>query len=157
MNVTWAEIAPEFDAITRRVVWAVVTTVDTRGRPRSRILHPIWDGHTGWIATSPQSLKAKHIAANPFVAVAYWDQQHEQVYAECRASWDASLERRQWLWELFKTTPPPLGYDPGMLWQGGPADPTFGALRLDPFRIEVSRLSEVMSGKPPRVWRPAHG
>ena len=46
-----------FVAIAHRIVWCTVATVDRRGRPRSRILHPYWerteDGLAGWITTRP--------------------------------------------------------------------------------------------------------
>lgn len=47
-----AEIEGDFLRITADVVWCTVATVDRRGRPRTRILHPIWevvDGRpVGW-------------------------------------------------------------------------------------------------------------
>ena len=49
------EIAKGFDERVRRIVWCTVTTVDTQGRPFSRILHPIWEGCVGWIATGSSS------------------------------------------------------------------------------------------------------
>jgi hypothetical protein len=55
------QVAPAFIEMAHRIVWASAATVDTRGRPRSRILHPIWqwDGErlVGWIATSPSPAK----------------------------------------------------------------------------------------------------
>lgn len=39
---TLAETAPAFVQMAHRIVWCRAATVDTRGRPRSRILHPIW-------------------------------------------------------------------------------------------------------------------
>src|SRR5581483_10246658 len=50
-----AAVAPAFVEMAHRIVWASAATVDAKGRPRQRILHPIWlwDGDTlhGWIAT----------------------------------------------------------------------------------------------------------
>ena len=44
-----------FVTIAHRIVWCTVATVDRRGRPRSRILHPYWertpDGLVGWITS----------------------------------------------------------------------------------------------------------
>ena len=154
VDVAWNELAEDFHRITSRVVWCTVTTVDRKGRPRARILHPVWDGQTGWIATGRNTLKAKHIANNPYVSCSYWDQEHEQVYAECKASWDDRPETKQWLWELLKNTPPPVGYDPAMFWPGGPLDDSFGALKLEPWRVQVWNLQEMATGKAARVWRP---
>ena len=148
------EIADEFQRRVSRIVWCTVTTVDAKGRPRSRILHPVWEGSTGWIATGRTSFKAKHLEGNPYVSCSYWDQQHEQVYAECKASWDDDPDQKQRIWDLVKNAPPPVGYDPGLFWPGGPQDPSFGALKLEPWRIELWTLGEMASGKPAKVRRP---
>jgi hypothetical protein len=36
-------VAPAFVETAHRIVWCTVATVDGRGRPRTRILHPIWE------------------------------------------------------------------------------------------------------------------
>ncbi len=84
---SFAEIEEEFVARVSRIVWCTVATVDRQGRPRSRILHPIWEGSTGWIATGRHSLKEKHLAANAYVSLSYWDQEHQQVYVDAKAEW----------------------------------------------------------------------
>lgn len=149
----FAEIEAAFMERVRRIAWATVATVDRQGRPRARILHPIWEGSTGWIATGRASFKAKHLARNPNIALCYWDPGHQQIYAECRVEWADDPADRHRIWNLFKDTPPPLGYDPGMIWRGGPDDPTYGLLKLLPRRIELSALGDMMTGKQPRIWR----
>jgi general stress protein 26 len=149
----FSEIEAEFTARASRIVWCTVATVDLKGRPRTRILHPIWEGSTGWIATGRESHKARHLAANPFVSLSYWDGQHQQVYAECKAEWEDSAEEKRRMWELYRNTPPPLGYDPGMIWQDGPENPDYGLLKLTPWRIELWSLSDMIAGKQPLVWR----
>ncbi len=150
---SFSEIEDEFQKRVARIVWCAAATIDRQGRPRSRILHPIWEGSTGWIATGRNSLKEKHLAANPYISLTYWDPQHQQVYAECSTTWEDDPGERKRIWELYKSTPPPLGYDPGMIWQGGPEDPTYGALKLSPWRIEVSSIMDMMAGKEPLIWR----
>jgi general stress protein 26 len=150
----FSDIEDEFNQRVARIVWCTAATIDRKGRPRTRILHPIWEGPTGWIATGPQSLKAKHLAANPHMSLTYWDPQHQQIYIDCKAEWDNSSEQKKRIWELYKSTPPPLGYDPGMIWKGGPEDETFGVLKLTPWRIEVSSIMGMMAGKEPLIWRP---
>ena len=88
------EIAKEFNSRVARIVWCSVATVDAKGRPRSRILHPIWEGSTGWIATGRHSHKEKHLEKNPYVSLSYWDQQHQQIYIDAKAEWidDAGRE-----------------------------------------------------------------
>ena len=148
------EIREDFLSRVKRIVWATVSSQDTQGRIRSRILHPIWEESTGWILTGRHSLKAKHIAANPYVSVAYWDQQHEQIMADCCASWEDDVDEKQRVWNLFKSTEPPLGYDPGMFFTQGAAHPDCGLLKLNPWRIELWCISDLVAGNPPKVWRP---
>jgi general stress protein 26 len=153
-TATFDDIADEFRARVERIVWCTVATVDNRGRPRSRILHPLWEGPTGWILTGRESHKAAHLQANEFVSCSYWDQDHHQVYADCRAHWADDLAERERAWRLFAATPPPVGYDPALFWPDGPGDAGYGLLRLDPWRIELFSLEDLITGTPPLVWRP---
>lgn len=152
-TTAFSEIEDEFMARVRRIVWCTVATVDRKGRPRTRILHPIWEGSTGWIATGRHTLKTKHLEKNPYVSCAYWDQQHQQIYVDCVAEWVDDKAEKDRIWELYKGTPPPLGYDPGMIWREGKDDPTYGLLKLTPWRIELWGLADLMSGKEHQVWR----
>lgn len=148
------DIKDEFNARVSRIVWCSVTTVDPQGRPRARILHPMWEGTTGWICTGRHSFKERHLARNPYVSCSYWDQQHQQVYAECKAEWEDDLATRKRIWDVFKSTPMPYGYDPAMFWPGGPQSDDFGLMKLTPWRIEVSSINDMAAGKPPLVWKP---
>lgn len=142
-----------FIEMAHRIVWCTVATVDPAGRPRSRILHPLWvweEGKVvGWVCTGPSSVKARHLAANPFVSCNYWDPTHDTCTAECRASW-GSLEDRVRVWELFEKAPPPVGFSPKIVpgWDS-PAAPAFGVLRLEPWRLRVFP-GEVLLGKKPK-------
>src|SRR6266540_3552185 len=97
------EIEADFNQRVREIVWCTVSTVDRRGRPRSRILHPIWEGTTGWIGTNRHSFKEKHLAANPHVSLSYWSPKHDLMYVDCTAAWDDSLDQRRRIWELYKS------------------------------------------------------
>jgi hypothetical protein len=150
----FAEIAAEFGARVRKHVWCAVSTVDRRGRPRSRILHPVWEGPIGWITTYPTSHKARHLAQVPYVSCAYVDSMNP-MYIDARATWVEDLAEKERVWDFIKAqTPEPYGFDPGFLWTDGPAGENFGLLRLDPWRIAVSTASPP---NPPSVtvWRPA--
>jgi hypothetical protein len=135
-------VAPAFVEMAHRIVWASVATVDTEGRPRSRILHPIWewDGEAlvGWIATGPTPVKRAHLERSPNVSVNYWAPTHDTCVAECVATWAFDDETRTRVWDLFKNGPEPVGYDPAMIpvWDE-PTSPSFAALRLDPWRLRV--------------------
>ncbi|HET9199418.1 MAG TPA: pyridoxamine 5'-phosphate oxidase family protein [Dehalococcoidia bacterium] len=150
---SFAEIEEEFMRRVQRTVWCTVATVDSKGRPRTRILHPVWEGTTGWIATDPNSLKAKHLAGNPYVSLSYWDPNHEQVYVDARAEWVKDPKEGERIWNLLKSLPQPYGYDPGMIWQEGLSDPRWGVLKITPWRIEMFSLQTMISGEDAIVWR----
>jgi general stress protein 26 len=154
-ELTFAEIEPRFRAITDRIVWCTAATVDRAGRPRSRILHPVWEGARGWIATGRHSHKEKHLSANPTMSLCYWDPEQHQAIIECEVEWVDEQDEKDRIWDLFKHAPPPVGYDPGMLWQGGKEDPGFGVLLLKPWRLSVWSMAAMASGQPEDVWRPA--
>ncbi|GIS69810.1 MAG: hypothetical protein CM1200mP9_06310 [Gammaproteobacteria bacterium] len=146
MDVTFEEIEPKFREIADRIVWCTFATVDRSGKPRSRILHPIWEGPAGWIATGRYSHKEKHLASNPFVSLSYWDPAHEQAMIDCEASWEDDVDEKQRVWTLFRETPPPLGYDLGSCGK------TLRIQHLDyfdlrPWRISTGSLGDVMAGK----------
>lgn len=154
MSVTdFSDIEDEFMRRVAKTVWCSVATIDTRGRTRSRILHPLWEGSTGWIATGRDSLKAKHIEANPYVSLSYWDPDHEQVLVDCTAAWEDDPGEKQRLWDLFKSTPEPLGYDLANFFEAVD-NPGYGLMKLTPWRVELWSLAGLAGGEPPQVWKP---
>ncbi len=139
---TLADVAPAFVDMAHRIVWATVATTDRNGRPRTRVLHPIWewDGTklTGWIATGPRTLKAKHLEHQPHISLTYWSPEQDVCTAECRTSWETSDEQRRAGWDRFANAPEPVGYDPSIIpgWTG-PDVEAFGLLHLEPERLRV--------------------
>jgi Pyridoxamine 5'-phosphate oxidase len=139
----FAQIAPAFVDMAHSIVWASVATVDADGRPRTRILHPIWqwDGSelTGWIATVPTRLKHDHLAAHPEISISYWTTNHDTCSAECLTQWYLDDDTCTTVWDMFKNGPAPVGYDPAIIpqWHGGPTSEEFAALRLTPRRLRV--------------------
>ncbi len=144
---TFAEIEGMFLERVNRMVWCNAATIDRKGRPRSRVLHPIWDGSTGWVGTFPDSFKAKHLAVNPHMSLAYVSDITKPVYVDCVATWETDSLRTLNAWNLFASTPEPLGYDPTLLF-GGPDDPRWGVLKLTPWRIQ---LDDIPPGTQ-RIW-----
>ncbi len=147
--VQFSELEQEFIQRAHTMVWCNVTTIDTRNRPRSRVLHPIWEGSIGWIATGRNTLKTKHLAHNLFVSLAYIADPLRPVYAECQAAWDDSSASKARIWDLFKSTPQPLGYDLALFF-GSLENPEYGLLRLTPWRIELGDLFAPQNAK---VWQ----
>ena len=136
------EAAPAFVEMAHRIVWATVATVDAHGRPRSRILHPIWQWDeerlVGWVATTPTPLKRSHLNTSSYMSVNYWSPTHDTCLAECAANWAFDDETRTMVWNLFLSTPEPLGYNPRIIpaWES-PTSDAFAAIRLDPWRLRV--------------------
>jgi hypothetical protein len=147
-----ATVAPAFVEMAHRIVWCVAATTGTDGAPNTRILHPIWewDGETlrGWIATSPLSLKAKHLARTPIMSLTYWRPNHDTCTVRCRTAWDDTEAGREALWERFSSAPAPLGYVPSIIpaWTS-PGAPAFGALELDPVAIRLMEGSKMADGE----------
>jgi len=140
---------PEFIARVQKAIYCSMATIDRKGRPRSRIMHPIWDGPIGWVISWPESHNAKHLAGNPYVSLAYIHDKNKPVYVDAAAEWIDDVAEKHRIWKLHQTTPPPLGFDPQPHY-GTINHQYYGLLRLTPWRIELGDLS----GKP-IIWRPA--
>lgn len=144
MKITdFSEVIDEIITTAHAQVWCSVGTVDTHNRPHVRVLHPIWEraGETavGWIATSSTSPKAKHIAHSPYVSLCYDRDIVRPITIDCHAEWEEGIDEKQRIWEWFKAEPPPLGYDPGLIWKTV-ENPAFGVLKLIPYRATLGKL-----------------
>jgi general stress protein 26 len=150
--IHFSDIEAEFIRRVHTMVWCNAATVDGRGRPRSRILHPIWEGSTGWIGTHRHSHKARHLVHNPYVSLAYITDIHKPVYVDCIAEWVNDLDQKRHIWDLFKSTPPPLGYDPAMEFVSVDHE-DFGLLKLTPWRIDLVSFPAPSFEQGTLVWR----
>ena len=149
MNVlSFSEIEKEFIERVHTMVWCSLATVDTRNRVRSRILHPIWEGATGWASSRRHSLKEKHLAHNSFCSLAYVSDASRPVYVDCTAEWADDPADKQHLWDLAQSSPPPLGFDMGRIFKGVD-DPDYGVLKFSPWRIE---LFDIATPPHRKVW-----
>ncbi len=145
----FASIEPEFRSRVDRMVWCAMATVDSKGRPSTRILHPNWEGQVGWIGTHRDSVKVRHLERNPHVSLAYISDVVHPVYVEATATWVDDLETRHRIWEFFKSNPEPVGFDPAPAF-GAPDHENFGLLRIEPWKISMATLA----GDPwMQVWR----
>ena len=136
------DIEPDFIERAHRMVWASAATVDARGRPISRVLHPIWESGeggppVGWIGTWRSSPKGRDIATTPFMSLGYVSEVATPAYAECHVEWADSPADKQHLWDLFTNAPPPLGFDPATIFKAVDYE-DFGVLRLRPWRIQLA-------------------
>lgn len=96
-----------------------------------------------------QSLKAKHLAQNPHLSLAYVAEPFTPVYIDATAEWIDDVTEKERIWELFKTTPEPYGYDPAPFFRSVESS-GFGVLKLTPWRIELYDLTSNNS----RTWIP---
>ncbi|MET8773729.1 pyridoxamine 5'-phosphate oxidase family protein [Nocardia sp. NPDC050713] len=147
------EIETEFNAYVGHIVYATMVTVDSKNRPRTRVLIPVWervDGvPLGWLATYKTPVKAAHIARNPHVNFSYWSRGNNSVAVDATAEWVDDLPTRQRVWDLYaQTSPPGAGYHLGQFWRA-PDDPTLHIMRLEPWRIQVIRGADLRS----RIWQ----
>jgi hypothetical protein len=65
------------------------------------------------------------------------------------AEWVDDPHEKLRVWELIRTTPPPLGFDPSTIFPSH-EDPEAGLLKLTPWRIDVT---DFPNGS--QVWRPS--
>jgi hypothetical protein len=148
-----ATIAPAFVEMAHRIVWCSAATVDTDNRPRSRILHPIWewDGEMlrGWIATGPTALKREHLEHSPYLSCGYWTPSHDTCVAECRATWAFDDETCIAVWDRLRHGPAPVGYDPAIIppWKDGPTSDAFAVLVLEPWHLRVMPGTAMLEGR----------
>ncbi|NNH71588.1 pyridoxamine 5'-phosphate oxidase family protein [Nocardia uniformis] len=151
----FADLESEFNAYVGSINYATMVTVDARNRPRTRVLIPVWenvDGNpVGWLATYNTPVKAKHLANNPNVSFSYWKPSNNSVAVDAVAEWDNALPVKEHVWDLYrKGSPRGAGYPLRNFWTE-PGDPKLHVLRLDPWRIQVIRGTDLRS----RIWQPA--
>ncbi|MDQ3694417.1 MAG: pyridoxamine 5'-phosphate oxidase [Chloroflexota bacterium] len=146
---TFAEIEPEFVERAHRMVWCDLATVGSDGRPRTRVVHPIWQGPVAYVTSLRVGPKADDIARNPYVSLAYVCDHLKPAYAECVADWIDDPETRRQFWELTATVPEPLGYDTEAMF-GSYDFPHLSIMRLKPWRV---RLEVAGDQAALRVWQ----
>lgn len=79
-------------------------------------------------------IKLAHLAAHPLVSCFYWDPEHDTVAIDAAARWVAP-DRVPEAWERIRAIPPPVGFDPTIVWPDGPDDPGCAFLHLRAHRV----------------------
>lgn len=159
MTTAYADLRPDVDRILAGIVYATMTTVDQRHRPRSRVLIPVWevagDAPLGWLATFPTPVKVAHLAANPHATFSYWSAAQDTVAFDTTAAWVDDPETKRRVWRLYEQgSPRGVGYPPGRFWPAAEHE-SFGVLRLEPYRVQVLLGRDLAAGRPSRIWTPA--
>lgn len=149
MEVTrFSEIEQEFTVRVEQMVWCNLATVDSKGRPRSRVLHPVWEATIAWAVSRRDALKGQHITANPYVSLAYVADAFKPVYVEATAQWVDDMDEKRRLWDYIAGKPEPIGFDLNMVFAQGVEDPSYGLLKFTPWRIQLDQFPAEST-----VWR----
>jgi general stress protein 26 len=126
-------------------VWCALATANKNGEPRVRMVHPTWEGDVLWVATGPETPKAKQLENNPWVDV-QWQVSppsfiHIMARGRAEICRDAATKLHAW---------DALDYDLKDFFPEGPEDPNYIAVRIKPTRVE---LSEMFGSLNKKVWR----
>lgn len=153
---TFATIEDSFLGYIRDIKYSTMVTVDRNGRPRARVMLPIWevvDGRpVGWLAGYKTPVKAAHLAHNPHGTYSYWSPRQNALHIDAVSSWIDDPAVKDYGWQLYCAgSPKGVGYDPVRFWRGGPTDPEYNVLRIDPWRVQVVRGTDLSS----RIWQSA--
>lgn len=126
-------------------VWCALATTTRSGEPRVRMVHPTWEGDALWVATGPETPKARQMENNPSVDV-QWQvapPKFIHIMTRGRAELCADPATKKHAWEVFD-------YDLKDFFPGGPDDPNYVAVKITPTRVE---LSEMFGSANQRIWR----
>ena len=131
-----ADMRDKYLAAVRNAVRCNSATIDTRGRPRSCVMHPIWGGSTGWILSGRSSLKAMHLQRRPHVSLAYIADPIHPVNVDAKAEWIEDAAKKARNREMFSNTGRPVGYDPARFFGSVESEWT-GLLKITSRRIDL--------------------
>ena len=135
-------------AAAAKATWAYLGTAKG-AQPKVRVVHPAFEGERVWVATGRASAKAGHVDKNPKVELFYQigaDMVHLTVTGTAKFVEDLAEKKRVWDGKVFD-------YDLSQFWPGGAESKDFGLMLITPDRVELTSLSEMMTGKKPEVWR----
>lgn len=139
--------------VVRDVVWCTVATAGADGAPRARVMHPVWwwggAAPTALVTARRTPIKVAHLAASPLVSCSYWSPTQDTATIDARARWLDEGELAA-AWHRIAAVPPPVGFDPAIIWPAGPGEDGVAMLRLTAHRVVVR-----CAGGPLRTWRMA--
>lgn len=148
VQVPLADLVDDLAEIVNRIIWSTVSTTDRHGRPRTRVMHPVWNIKptevTGLVGSRPTPVKKAHLARSPWLTCAYWSPDHDAAFLDCHAEWTTDKDAA---WARLAAD-----YDPLTVWPSGRTSSDFGALVLVPYRIQIVRAANMATGKPTPMW-----
>ena len=108
---SFSEIQDELFRYMGDIVYATMTTVDAKRRPRARILIAVWEvangSPVGWLATFKIPVKTAHLAGNPHATFSYWDRRQNAAFADTVTTWVEDPEVKQRVLDLYRRGSPP--------------------------------------------------
>jgi len=136
----------DVEAAAKKAIWCALATVSGT-EPRVRMVHPTWEGDVLWVATGPETAKAKEIQNNGAVDVQFQVAPDDFVHLMVRgnATVLTDLATKERVWDV-------MDYDLAQFWPGGASSDEYCLLKIEPSRVE---LSEMFGTTNKRVWRPS--
>jgi general stress protein 26 len=137
-------------AAARKANRAYLATLHNGG-PKVRVVFPAFENRSLWIATQPNSPKAKQIRRDPRVELFFEvgtnrPITHLAVTGTARFVDDLPERSRVWNAKLF-------GYDLTEFWPRGPSSEDFSLLLVTPQRIELGTQPQMWQGRKPEIWK----
>lgn len=135
----------DVESAAKKAIWCALATVAHNNEPRVRMVHPTWEGDILWIATGPQTAKAREIQNNPAVDIQFQVAPDDFVHLLVRgtASVLTDQETKSRIWDV-------MDYDLAQFWPNGAASPDYCVIRVEPLRVELSYMFGTMNK---RVWK----
>jgi general stress protein 26 len=134
----------DVEAAAKKAIWCALATV-THNEARVRMVHPTWEGDILWIATGPNSAKAREIQKNGAVDIQFQvapdDFVHLLVRGNASVLTDQATKDR--IWDV-------MDYDLAQFWPAGPTSPDYCVVKVLPSRVELSQMFGTMNK---RVWK----
>ncbi len=133
----------DVEAAAKKAIWCALATV-SGNEPRVRMVHPTWEGSTLWIATAPESPKAKQIEANSQVDIQFQVAPDSFVHLLVRGKATVHIDQvtKDRIWDV-------MDYDLAQFWPEGTTDPGYSVVKIEPSRVELSEMFGTLNK---RVW-----
>jgi general stress protein 26 len=134
----------DVEAAAKKAIWCALATA-RENEPRVRMVHPTWEGDILWVATGPETAKAREIQANGAVDVQFQvapdDFIHLMVRGQATVLTDQATKDR--IWDV-------MDYDLAQFWPDGASSEEYCVIRIEPARVELSEMFGTMNK---RVWK----